>query len=145
MENKAKYFKIPPVSLAKQKLLLDKSYSKSKCIINNGKLEWYAKVKPTVYSKEYDVKVEYIIGKMPKTWILNVDIDKFKAKKIPHKYKVNIEEKKIQICLFRPQYKEWTKSKFISNTIVPWTIEWLYFYEIWEITGKWQGGGEHPN
>ena len=34
-------------------------------------------------------------------------------------------------------------TKLISNTIIPWTIEWLYFYELWLATGEWLGGGEH--
>ncbi len=32
----------------------------------------------------------------------------------------------------------------ISRTIIPWAIEWLYYYEIWCVTGEWQGGGAHP-
>lgn len=37
----------------------------------------------------------------------------------------------------------------IANTIVPWTSEWLFYYEIWLATGQWHGGGhssaETPN
>ena len=29
----------------------------------------------------------------------------------------------------------------ISSTIIPWTSEWLYYYEIWLINGDWLGGG----
>ena len=33
---------------------------------------------------------------------------------------------------------------FLSETIIPWAIEWLKYYELWRITGKWLGGGiEH--
>lgn len=32
----------------------------------------------------------------------------------------------------------------IANTILPWTSLWLYYYEIWLGTGKWEGGGDHP-
>lgn len=32
----------------------------------------------------------------------------------------------------------------IANTIIPWTIEWLYYYELWLATGEWLGGGDHP-
>ena len=48
----------------------------------------------------------------------------------------------VQICLYR--HREFTKDKFLANTIIPWTVEWLYFYEIWLATGEWCGGGEHP-
>lgn len=29
----------------------------------------------------------------------------------------------------------------ISDTIIPWTSEWLLHYEYWVLTGIWQGGG----
>jgi hypothetical protein len=27
----------------------------------------------------------------------------------------------------------------IHETIIPWTAEWLVFYELWKISGKWMG------
>ncbi len=27
----------------------------------------------------------------------------------------------------------------IDDTIIPWTAEWLVFYELWKDTGTWQG------
>lgn len=47
------------------------------------------------------------------------------------------------LCLFDPLQKEWGASMAISRTTIPWTIDWLYFYEIWSMTGKWLGGGRH--
>lgn len=47
------------------------------------------------------------------------------------------------LCLFDPLQKEWDASMAISRTTIPWTIDWLYFYEIWSMTGKWLGGGRH--
>jgi hypothetical protein len=32
----------------------------------------------------------------------------------------------------------------IADTIVPWLILWLFYYEIWHVTGEWKGGGVHP-
>jgi hypothetical protein len=32
----------------------------------------------------------------------------------------------------------------IADTVLPWTTEWLYHYEIWLITGEWTGGGDWP-
>ena len=43
------------------------------------------------------------------------------------------------------KHKEFSGEKFLSETIIPWAIEWLYYYEIWLVTGTWNGGGEHPN
>ena len=46
------------------------------------------------------------------------------------------------LCLHVPE--DWNSGLFIADSIVPWTYEWLYFYEIWLATGEWCGGGtEH--
>jgi hypothetical protein len=144
LESKEKYFKIPGLTLARQKVELERVYPDSAVHIHAGKLEWSAIVKPTVFSKEYEIKIEYKMERSPIIWLVGVDLDPEDAQKIPHKYEVKVEEKKVRLCLFMPKYKEWDKYMFIADTIVPWTIEWLYFYEIWQITGEWKGGGEHP-
>lgn len=47
-------------------------------------------------------------------------------------------------CLYYPKAKEWSESMLIADTIVPWLAEWLFHYEIWVLTGQWEGGGIHP-
>jgi hypothetical protein len=32
----------------------------------------------------------------------------------------------------------------VGDTIVPWLMEWLVFYEAWGVTGEWRGGGTMP-
>lgn len=39
----------------------------------------------------------------------------------------------------------WTGDMLIADTIVPWTCEWLIYYEIWLAIGEWYGGGEEPS
>lgn len=56
---------------------------------------------------------------------------------LPHTY--NDEVDKQRLCLFLPQ--EWKEDMLISNTIVHWAIQWMYYYEIWASTGRWLGGG----
>ena len=38
---------------------------------------------------------------------------------------------------------KWNERKMIAKTIIPWTSEWLFHYEIWVTTGTWHGGGIH--
>lgn len=60
---------------------------------------------------------------------------------LPHVY---WRDDKPFLCLFDPAQNEWSASMAISRTTVPWISEWLYFFEIWSLTGKWLGGGRHP-
>ena len=32
----------------------------------------------------------------------------------------------------------------LFDTLIPWTAEWLWYFEDWLATGVWSGGGEHP-
>ena len=83
----------------------------------------------------------------PEVYLINQGIMKSEEDKVPHCYKRYYKDEKnefVKICLYYPKYKEWTKDMYISDTIIPWAIEWLYYYECWRLTGKWLGGGiEH--
>lgn len=123
--------------------------SKYECITNSlsqGKLVWVQKVKPSEYSKEYTITLKYD-GFVPEVYLYNQGIMKTKDEDIPHCYHRSYENENneyVKLCLYYPKYKEWTKNMFLSETIIPWAIEWLKYYELWRITGKWLGGGiEH--
>lgn len=105
------------------------------CLIANGK------IKPTSRSETYTVEIEYfIIKKKPlvQVKILDPILKKnTKGEEIPHMYSQE------SLCLFMPKYNEFKKTDLICDTIIPWTSLWLYYYEIWHMTGKWLGGGVH--
>lgn len=140
-----KYFKNVPVSLLQQKVALSSIYKDSKCNIDKRKkqLFWYGTIKPTVFSKEYNVIMTYRLWKSPQVWVLGDELEKLDAEDFPHKFDIDVGAKMVRICLYR--YSEFNVYKLLANTIIPWTIEWLYFYELWLATGEWLGGGEHPN
>lgn len=142
MGNKKSYIKNTPIPLVKQRVSLKSCYKDSVCEIKNNQLYWVGKVKPTVLSKEYTLFVSYIFKKSPEVWVLGDELEKIEDKDFPHIYDKNVEKKEIQICLY--MNFEFNSSKYLSSTIIPWAIEWLYFYELWLITGKWLGGGRHP-
>lgn len=62
---------------------------------------------------------------------------------LPHVYLDPACLKLSPLCLFDPRDDEWQPTMLLAETIVPWTCEWLVFYEIWSATGKWLGGGRH--
>ena len=122
---------------------------KYKCInysLSRGKLIWVQKVKPSEYSKEYVITLKYD-GLVPEVYLYNQGIMKIKDEDIPHTYHRFYESEHneyVKLCLYYPIYGEWTKNMFLSETIIPWAIDWLKYYELWRITGEWLGGGiEH--
>ena len=59
---------------------------------------------------------------------------------LPHVY----EQKPPQLCLYLPSAGEWSPSMLIVDTIIPWSILWLFYFEDWLSTGEW-GGRRHPS
>jgi len=130
------------LSFRKQYASIKKAFPGFDVTWKNNIMVIVGNIKPTVLSRIYTVQIWYgEINKkyIPKVTILNPKLEKnSKGEKIPHMYS---EER---LCLYFPKYKEFTSGKYISKTIIPWISLWLYYYEIWHITGKWLGGGIHP-
>jgi hypothetical protein len=48
------------------------------------------------------------------------------------------------LCLWDPDEMYWNPEMTIATTIIPWTSEWLLFFEYWQISGEFLGPGRHP-
>jgi hypothetical protein len=48
------------------------------------------------------------------------------------------------LCLWDPDEMYWDPEMSIATTIIPWTSEWLLFFEYWQISGEFLGPGRHP-
>lgn len=95
-------------------------------------------LKPTARSVCYTIEIKYRHQTLPQISILEPAlIRNFKGDDIPHVYPGK------KLCLFYPKYKEFKYADYISETIIPWTLLWLYYYEDWHITGEWHGAGIH--
>ena len=92
-------------------------------------------------SKQYMLKIRYKGYGIPEALININELENIDN--IPHNYGTTQigEERYLSLCLFYG--REWNSNKNISDTIIPWAIEWIYYYELWLITGNWLGGGIH--
>lgn len=59
----------------------------------------------------------------------------------PHVYGVSPYP---DLCLYDPAGAEWRPDMLLAESFVPWSAQWLAFYEIWLITGRWTGPERHP-
>lgn len=66
------------------------------------------------------------------------------GERVPHIYALGHPPAYPRLCLYDPATDEWTPEKPIATTIIPWALDWLYYYEEWVLTGEWKGGGRHP-
>ena len=95
------------------------------------------RIQPTALSETYQVRISYEIKRTPQ---VNIDYPILQRRqpieRIPHTYDGD------RPCVFRPGI-DWRSDRSLA-LLVPWISMWLFFYEVWFVTGEWLGGGvEH--
>lgn len=105
--------------------------------------EWTIQMHPTEISQEYRMLLRYSgsESRPAKIYVLEPKIQEPKSILDIHMFSDK------SLCLYYPSddaSKKWSKEKLISQTLMPWAAEWLFYYEVWLATGNWEGGGVHP-
>lgn len=132
---------------APQHLTLDQQIYRMRCVrpefemtrhYRQTSVTWVGPIKPTPMSDEYRVSISLRPGFRPVVKVLQPPLRiREGATCLPHFYPHDNS-----LCLHEAH--EWKSTHFVADCIIPWTSLWLYFYEIWLITGSWEGGGTHP-
>lgn len=105
----------------------------------HNRIIFEGEITPSSLSSSYYVKIDYKKNRRPIITVIEPKLIIPEGKSLPHVYPT-----KMDLCLYYPKNNEWSSEKIISQTILPWASEWLYHYEIWLVTGEWNGGGIHP-
>ena len=90
---------------------------------------WTGILHPSPTSTKYLVRLIYKIYDIPSVFVLKPAI----CDNPPHIFPDG------SLCLYYSDDQSWSIYKTIADTIIPWTSEWLLFYEYWLATGKWLG------
>jgi len=135
-----------PLNLRAQKLLLDQCFPEAACTIKGRTLIWEGKIRPSVVSCFYQIRIIYTLGEPPDVFVLSPDLQTVSdatkpGRRPPHIYGTN----PLKLCLYLPGTSQWNSGNPLVTKIVPWTIMWLSFFEDWVFTDVWSGGGTHPN
>lgn len=88
------------------------------------------RIRPTEFSPDYRVEIYYAPWDSPEVRVIHPKITFIEG---AHMYRNDT------LCLFDWREQPWENTLHLHETIVPWTAEWLLFYEIWLLTGKWLG------
>ena len=94
-----------------------------------GGVEWKGALQPTPESHAYDVVILHEPDRMPLVCVERPSI----RKDAWHRYRDG------SLCLYWPKEWRWSPRESLAETIVPWTAFWLYYYELWCVTGEWLG------
>ena len=113
-----------------QKSLVEKHFPCFKCSFIHRHLLCEGKIIPSDDCDSYDVKISYRFGGIPRVRVISPPIAPSAA---IHMYTNG------SLCLFFPDDDPWMTSDDIHVKIIPWTAEWLVFYEMYKVCGKWLG------
>ena len=134
-----KYISKSSVTLALQAGHIRKRHSGFKIVECPSYIKVVGITRPSARSVEYKFELIYWQNYNPSVRIVYPKLERnSKNENIPHMYS------QTTLCLFKPHYREFKRTDWICNTIIPWISLWLYHYENWHLTGDWEGGGEHP-
>ncbi len=117
----------------REKTLIGRHYD---CFTNvsiaNNTLTCTGWIQPTELSIKYKIKIIYKPDSKPKVFVKEPDIE--------HNDEIHMYPDK-SLCLYYPKEMPWHNSMHLTHTIIPWTVEWLIFYELYQIQGVWR----HPS
>jgi hypothetical protein len=116
--------------LAYQKYNLDKNYDFFKTRIENDTLVAVGEVQPSPETDKYKIRLEYTPGHTPRVFVESPQIENSKD---IHLYREGF------LCLYEPSETKFKDSFKLSEYTIPWTIEWIMYYELWKLSGKWEG------
>ncbi|BBY66819.1 hypothetical protein [Mycolicibacterium helvum] len=130
MARRNEYLNVSQQAFALRNLLPDATIT----LRRGTRLTMTADLQPTPMSRHYRVKIDYRLGALPEVSVIAPELQLHSAAdELPHTFPGE------KLCLHLPG--EWSPSMYIARTTVPWTSEWLFYYELWLITGTWEGGG----
>lgn len=119
--------------IIREKRLLEMNYSFLNCTIQNKILIIKGQFQPTDISSVYFYKIKYDGEYSPKVYIEEPLID--------YNDEIHMYPSDNRLCLYYPQDMPWNaRLHHLFDTIIPWTHEWIIFYEKYLISGRW----EHP-
>lgn len=121
--------------LIREKKFVESRYDFLTCSIDKNVLYCKGNYKPTRYSKPYSFSITYSGKNSPDIHVIEPHIEFHDD--------IHMYPKGESLCLYHPETDNlyWDSKKHnIYNTIIPWTLEWFVYYELYLITGRW----EHP-
>jgi hypothetical protein len=106
-----------------------------------GRLTWIYMAIPSPLGREYGMRIEFAQGGAPETYVDAPDLQALAGERmIPHLY----GRAPPLLCLYLPKTYEWQPQMRLDQTVVPWSVLWLFYFEEWLLSDDWKGGGMHP-
>lgn len=118
-------------------LSIKKDFPQLRLTQTRGEFVWVGNVQPSQNGDVYRLEIRYDGFNDPRVYVRKPLLKLAPGKaSLPHVYPDSGS-----LCLYYPPDKDWKVGDRLTKTILPWAMLWLYYYEIWVVTGEWHGGG----
>jgi hypothetical protein len=94
-----------------------------------GGMDWEGNLSPTDESISYSIVIQHDPGRSPRLFVTQPTL----PTEAPHRYRDG------SLCLYWPKEWAWGAGQLLAQTLLPWAALWLYYFEIWQVTGEWLG------
>jgi hypothetical protein len=136
--SKRRFLHQRPLTPTEQGYFLRLAFPDFQVTTARNQLQCVGVVQPSAMSDAYTVRLEYDVPARPRVHVLQPELRLANGKtKLPHVFPGN------ELCLHLST--NWRPDQKICEFIIPWISVWLYFYEVWLVTGEWLGGGHEPS
>ena len=115
-----------------QKHLVEKHFPCFRCRLHKGILTCVGDIIPSEHCDPYRIEIRLNQGDVPMVRILKPWIPPEIHRRV-HIYRNGT------LCLYDPRERPWSNRDNLHETIIPWTAEWLVFYELFLTSGVWHG------
>ena len=112
--------------------------------LGNGTLLWSGFVRPK--AQAHRLLVYWHPKQMPLPYVFIDEPalrprDNGSFEDIPHLIFDSERPEQSALCLFDLDGREWSPADLIAETTIFWASEWLLYYELWHMSGVWEGPG----
>lgn len=121
------------LGLAQQALAIRNKFPASRPQLARGRMWWRWTLQPTETSRAYGVVLVAREGREASVFVERPELRPNEQGLLPHVYENGA------LCLNRQG--EWQPRMLFTDTFIPWTVQWLFFYEVWKATDVWRGDG----
>jgi hypothetical protein len=117
----------------REKQLVQRYYPAFHCHLKQNVLRCRGEVASPSGAGNYQIKIVCTPGNAPQVFVLNPEIE-YRNHSHTHFYPADNS-----LCLYYPGDLQWSAKHHLHDKTIPWLAEWLVFYELYLITGKWEG------
>ncbi len=113
-----------------QRNLVEKFFPCFNCRSSHRLLKCEGLITPSIGCATYRIQISYAQAGIPEVRIKDPQIT---PSATIHMYRNG------RLCLYNPEETPWKSSDNLHEKSIPWAAEWLVFYELYLLCGKWLG------